>query len=85
MTTMIGYLGVSTEEQATSGLGLTAQRDTIQRYADAHGWDVIRYVDEALSAKSLARPQLQAALARLHVTPMRRDVAGIVVAKSSTA
>ena len=28
MTTMIGYLGVSTEEQATSGLGLAAQRDT---------------------------------------------------------
>ncbi|MDH6236237.1 recombinase family protein [Cryobacterium sp. CG_9.6] len=81
MTTMIGYLRVSTEEQVTSGLGLAAQRDTIQRYADAHGWDVIWYLDEGLSAKSLARPQLQAALARLHIIPKRRDVAGIVVAK----
>lgn len=81
MTTMIGYLRVSTEEQAHSGLGLAAQRDTIQRYADAHGWDVTWYVDEGLSAKSLDRPQLQAALARLHVIPKRRDVAGIVVAK----
>jgi len=81
MTTMVGYLRVSTEEQASSGLGLDAQRDTIQRYVDAQGWDVVWYVDEGLSAKSLARPQLQAALTRLHVIPKRRDVEGIVVAK----
>lgn len=81
MTTMIGYLRVSTEEQANSGLGLDAQRDTIQRYADAHGWDLIWHVDEGLSAKSLDRPQLQAALDRLNVTPKRREVDGIVVAK----
>lgn len=81
MATMIGYLRVSTEEQAHSGLGLEAQRDTIQRYAAAHGWDVIWYADEGLSAKSLARPQLQAALTRLHVVPKRRDVDGVVVAK----
>ncbi|GAA1997287.1 recombinase family protein [Microbacterium pumilum] len=79
MTTMIGYLRVSTEEQATSGLGLEAQRDTITRYATAHGWDVVWYVDEGLSAKSLDRPQLQAALTRLH--PKKRDVAGLLVAK----
>ncbi|WP_298860809.1 recombinase family protein [uncultured Microbacterium sp.] len=79
MTTMIGYLRVSTEEQVSSGLGLEAQRDTIQRYADAHGWDMVWYVDEGLSAKSLDRPQLQAALTRLH--PKKRDVDGIVVAK----
>lgn len=81
MTTMIGYLRVSTEEQANSGLGLDAQRETIQRYADAQGWDVIWYLDEGLSAKSLDRPQLQAALTRLHVIAKRRDVDGIVVAK----
>lgn len=81
MTTMVGYLRVSTEEQASSGLGLGAQRDTVRRYADAQGWSIIWYVDEGLSAKSLARPQLQAALARLDVIPKRRDVDGIVVAK----
>jgi DNA invertase Pin-like site-specific DNA recombinase len=81
MTTMVGYLRVSTEEQAHSGLGLDAQRETIQRYADAHAWELIWYVDEGLSAKSLDRPQLQAALTRLHVLPKRRDVDGIVVAK----
>lgn len=79
MTTMIGYLRVSTDEQAASGLGLEAQRDTIQRYADAHGWDVEWYVEEGRSAKNLDRPQLQAALERLH--PKKRDVDGIVVAK----
>lgn len=81
MTLMIGYLRVSTEEQASSGLGLEAQRETIQRYADAHGWEVTWYVDEGLSAKSMDRPQLQAALTRLHVLRKRRDVDGIVVAK----
>jgi DNA invertase Pin-like site-specific DNA recombinase len=79
MTTMIGYLRVSTEDQASSGLGLDAQRHTIQRYADAHGWDVVWYEDAGLSAKSMDRPALQDALTRLH--PKKRDVDGIVVAK----
>jgi len=79
MTTMIGYLRVSTDEQASSGLGMEAQRDAIQRYADSHGWEVVWHEDAGVSAKSLDRPQLQAALARLH--PKNRDVDGIVVAK----
>ncbi|MFC8682559.1 recombinase family protein [Microbacterium ureisolvens] len=76
---MIGYLRVSTEEQATSGLGLEAQREAIQRYADQQGWTVVWYEDAGLSAKSLARPALQEALARLH--PKKRDVDGLLVAK----
>lgn len=72
---------MSTEEQASSGLRLDVQRDTIQRYADAHGWDALWHEDAGLSAKSLARPQLQAALNRLDTSPKRRDVDGIVVAK----
>lgn len=80
MTTMIGYLR-STEEQASSGLGLEAQGESIQRYADAHGWDMVWYEDAGLSAKSLDRPQLQAALTRLHVLPKHRDVDGLLVAK----
>ncbi|GAA1936610.1 hypothetical protein GCM10009775_30650 [Microbacterium aoyamense] len=81
MTTMIGYLRVSTTEQASSGLGLDAQRDAIQRYASAHGWDIIWYEDAGISAKSLDRPQLQAALDRLDVSPKKRDVGGLIVAK----
>lgn len=37
MTTMIGYLRVSSAAQVESGLGLEAQRETVQRYADADG------------------------------------------------
>lgn len=70
---------MSTDEQAASGLGLEAQRETIQRYADAHGWDVEWYVDAGESGKSLDRPALQEALTRLH--PKKRDVDGLVVAK----
>jgi DNA invertase Pin-like site-specific DNA recombinase len=79
MTTMIGYLRVSTDEQAASGLGLDAQRDTIARYAGAHGWEVVWYEDAGVSAKSLDRPALQEALTRLH--PKKRDVDGLLVAK----
>lgn len=81
MTTMIGYLRVSTDEQATSGLGLEAQRETIQRYADSQGWTIVWYEDAGFSAKHKNRPALQNALARLHQSPKTRDAAGIVVAK----
>lgn len=81
MTTMIGYMRVSTADQAHSGLGLEAQRETITRYADAKGWNVVWYEDAGLSAKSLDRPQLQAALDRLDASPKRRDVDGLLVAK----
>lgn len=79
MTTMIGYLRVSTEEQASSGLGLEAQRETILCYAQAHGWDIEWAEDAGLSAKSMDRPALQDALTRLH--SKKRTVDGIVVAK----
>lgn len=81
MTTMIGYVRVSTAEQAHSGLGLEAQRDAIRRYAEANGWEIEWAEDAGVSAKSLDRPQLQAALARLQVPAKNRDVDGIIVAK----
>lgn len=77
--TMIGYLRVSTGEQADSGLGLAAQRAAIAEYAERKGWDIVWYEDAGKSGETLDRPALQAALERLH--PKKRDVAGIVVAK----
>lgn len=37
---VIGYLRVSTEQQASAGHGLDAQRHAIQRRADNEGWHV---------------------------------------------
>jgi DNA invertase Pin-like site-specific DNA recombinase len=47
---VIGYLRVSTEEQAASGLGLGAQRARIGSEAVHRGWEVFWLVDEGYSA-----------------------------------
>ena len=72
---VIGYVRVSTEEQAMSGLGLADQRASIAAEATRRGWDAIEYVtDDGYSAKSLARPGISDALERL-----RTGKAGILV------
>ncbi len=49
-TCVVGYLRCSTAEQADSGLGLDAQRATIQSACDARGWTVAEWaVDEGVS------------------------------------
>lgn len=59
---VIGYLRVSTEEQADSGLGLEAQRAVIEAEASRRGWS-LRFVEDAgYSAKTLTRPGIQGAL-----------------------
>ena len=62
---MIGYLRVSTEEQARSGLGVAAQRATITAEAKRRGWTVTWAVDAVHSARTLNRPALTQALAKL--------------------
>lgn len=62
---VVGYLRVSTEEQVMSGLGLQAQRSTIQSRADAEGWTVVAwFTDEGVSGSvaPLERSGLAAAL-----------------------
>lgn len=64
-TRALGYIRVSTDEQAGSGAGLDAQRDAIQREADARGW-TIRWIEDAgVSGKSLNRPGMDEALGLL--------------------
>lgn len=63
---VVAYCRVSTEEQAVSGLGLAAQEDAILRECDRRGLPVVAVHTEAgISAKTLARPALTAALAAL--------------------
>ncbi len=72
---VLGYLRVSTEEQAVSGLGLSDQRAVIGHEAARRGWTNIQYVaDEGFSAKNLARPGITAALEQL-----RCGEAGVLV------
>jgi len=56
----IGYVRVSTDDQAESGLGLAKQRSVIEAEAKARGWELSEIIaDEGLSAKSMQnRPGL---------------------------
>lgn len=61
--TAVGYVRVSTSEQAISGLGLAAQEATIRAECARRGWhlvDVMR--DEGASGKNLDRPGLRSTM-----------------------
>lgn len=63
---VIGYLRVSTEEQAVSGLGLADQRAVIGAEAERRGWSEVEFVtDDGYSAKNLSRPGIASALEQL--------------------
>jgi site-specific DNA recombinase len=63
---VVGYVRVSTEGQADGGVSLDAQRAKLEAYAVAMDLDLVTVeVDAGLSAKTLARPALQRALAML--------------------
>ena len=78
-TTFVGYVRVSTTEQADSGLGLAAQRATIRAEAARRGWTLAAtYEDAGASGKSLTgRPARSEALSARD----RGEAAGLVVAK----
>lgn len=61
----LAYIRVSTEAQALEGASLDAQRVALEAEATRRGWELEVVVDHGLSAKTLDRPGLQAALQRL--------------------
>jgi DNA invertase Pin-like site-specific DNA recombinase len=75
---VLGYVRVSTEEQADSRAGLEAQRAAIQRECERRGWQLVDVVEDAgYSAKDLRRPGVRAALEELE----RGRANALVVAK----
>jgi site-specific DNA recombinase len=75
---VIGYIRVSTDEQASGGQSLGAQRAKIQDYARLYDLELVAVIEDAgVSAKSLNRPGLQKALAMLRAG--KAD--GLVIAK----
>ena len=76
---IIGYVRVSTDEQADSGAGLAAQRAAIEAEAARRGWQLVAiHEDAGASGKSLnGRSGLTAALAAIEAG----EASGLVVAK----
>lgn len=54
------YCRVSTEEQATEGFSIHAQKDKLTKYASINDWDIVDYyVDDGISGKNLTeRPEV---------------------------
>lgn len=74
---VVGYVRVSTEEQAKEGFSLAAQEAKIRAYCVAYDRELVGiYADEGVSAKTIERPALQLALKCLG-----RTAEGIVVCK----
>jgi DNA invertase Pin-like site-specific DNA recombinase len=77
-STMAGYVRVSTEEQAGSGLGLSAQRAAIEQACEARGWRLGTTFEDTASGRTMGRrPGLAGALDAVATG----EVDGLVVAK----
>ena len=75
---VIGYIRVSTEEQASEGVSLAAQAAKLRAYADLYDLEMVAVIEDAgMSAKSLRRPGLQQALEMLQAG----EAEGLVIAK----
>jgi site-specific DNA recombinase len=62
----IGYVRVSTQEQAQDGVSLDVQRDKIRAYCKSHGIRLIDIkADHGISGGTMERPALQAAIAAI--------------------
>jgi DNA invertase Pin-like site-specific DNA recombinase len=74
----IGYIRVSTSEQATDGLSLGNQAEKIRAYCFAKGWELVDMIEDAgESAVSLNRP----GMARIIELCQRREFEVLVIYK----
>jgi DNA invertase Pin-like site-specific DNA recombinase len=74
----IGYIRVSTEEQAAHGVSLDAQRAKIEAYALTKDLELVGIIEDAgKSAKDLRRPGVQKVLAMAK----RKEVDAVIIVK----
>jgi len=75
---VIGYIRVSTEEQAVDGVSLAAQREKLTAYARLYDLHLVEIIEDAgESGKTLNRPGLQRALDLIR----RGEADGLLIAK----
>jgi len=75
---VLGYVRVSTDDQAASGLGIAAQETSIRQAAERNGWDLLGIVrDEGVSGRDLDRPGIRRLLEQAAV----EQVDALAVAK----
>jgi DNA invertase Pin-like site-specific DNA recombinase len=73
----VAYFRVSTDRQGKSGLGLDAQRKTVEAYLNGGSWTLVaEFVEVESGKRSDNRPQLAAALAAC-----KKQKAKLVIAK----
>ncbi len=77
MREAVGYLRVSTKEQGAKGNGLEVQKETIQKFAKAEGFEIAEWYEDRVSGKGFKdalekRPGL--ALALSHAKKLKRSV-----------
>ena len=77
MTSVIGYIRVSTEQQAESGCSLEAQRNKLIQYANLYDLELLRIEVDTVSGKTIEREGLQNALNSISTG----EAEGLVVAK----
>jgi DNA invertase Pin-like site-specific DNA recombinase len=76
---VIGYARVSTEDQASGGVSLDAQRRRLRAYCDAHGLTLARIEEDAgfSARKTTNRPAFQRALEAMR----KGEASGLVAVK----
>lgn len=72
----ISYIRVSTQKQGMNGLGMDAQRKTIETFLNGGNWKLIAEYAEVESAKKSDRPELKKALEHC-----KRTKSTLVIAK----
>jgi site-specific DNA recombinase len=83
MKTVIGYIRVSSEQQADSGLGLAAQRERIAAYCQAKGWQLGEVYEDA--GVSAAKPLSTRPAGSRLLADLKKGKAVIIIAKLDRA